>query len=164
MRKCSTSSSNTVPSRGDQCLCRQKGNPQMKVNIMCYEQLVLTYPRFNHNTWMGANLIGDSLLTFIAASLHTWDNHISVYFYIYPHICTQGIHITVPSQLLEWRYHLDQQGHAQAVGVQGAPPDPHLRDRVFSMYLPSTSAQRAKKKAMKSESHNILAGQLFLLL
>lgn len=49
---------------------------------------------------MGANLIGDSLLSLIAASLHTLDNHLSVYFCIYPHICTQGIHITIPSQLL----------------------------------------------------------------
>lgn len=37
---------------------------------------------------MGAILIGDNLLTHIAASLYILDNHNSVYFYIYPHIYT----------------------------------------------------------------------------
>lgn len=54
----------------------------MKVVVTSYEQLVLTYAWFNHNTSMGAILIGDNLLTHIAASLYTLDNHISVYFYI----------------------------------------------------------------------------------
>lgn len=92
----------------------------MNVDITSHEQLFLTYPCFNHNTRMGGILIGDNLLTLIAASLHTLDNNISVYF-LFIHICTQGIHITVPSQLLEWRYHLENQGQGQAVGMQGAP-------------------------------------------
>lgn len=77
------------PSQGNRCLCRQKMNPQTKPDITSHEEVVLTYPWFNHSSRMRADLIRDSLLTLIAVFIHTSGNHLS-WLFLYLPTCTHS--------------------------------------------------------------------------
>lgn len=141
---CSTSSSCTVPSQGDQCLCRQKGNPQMKVDFTSYQQLVLTYPWFNCNTRMGENPIKETTSWLLLLLSYTPWTTIFRFIFIFTHTyALKGVISLYHPSFWNGDTTSTTRGTGRQWGCR-VLPQTLTSGTVFSMYPPSAPAQRAK--------------------